>query len=212
MPGKFHHEQIYRGQDLIDKLSRVRVTICGAVRSARTWRTTSSGRASVRCASSITIGSRNTTSRPNCTANRMSAAGRWMCLRNRLFRTAGVEIDAVRKELAGTNARQLLKDCDLIIDTFDNSASRQLTQQSSRALNIACLHVGLNADYGEAIWDERYRVPRDVAGDVRDYALARNLVMMTVAIASEVVLRFVAGGTREDWSITLTDFAARRCE
>ena len=99
-----------------------------------------------------------------------------------------------------------------MIDTFDNSASRQLTQQSSRALNIACLHVGLNADYGEAIWDERYRVPRDVAGDVCDYALARNLVMMTVAIASEVVLHFVAGGTREDWSITLADFAARRCE
>ena len=50
MPGKFHHEQIYRGQDLIDKLSRVRVTICGAARSARTWPTTSSGRASVPCA------------------------------------------------------------------------------------------------------------------------------------------------------------------
>jgi molybdopterin/thiamine biosynthesis adenylyltransferase len=133
-------------------------------------------------------------------------------LRNRLFRTTGVEIDAIRKELNDSNAQQLLKDSDLAIDTFDNSASRQLVQQATRALKIPCLQVGLNADYGEAIWDERYRVPRDVAGDVCDYPLARNLVMMTVAAASEIILRFFDSGAREDWSITLADFAIRRCD
>jgi hypothetical protein len=77
---------------------------------------------------------------------------------------------------------------------------------------LPCLHVGLFADYGEVIWDERYRVPKDVPGDVCDYALARNLVLMTVALASEVLLRFVLEGQRENWSATLRDFAIRPLE
>jgi hypothetical protein len=58
------------------------------------------------------------------------------------------------------------------------------------------------------IWDERYRVPRDVAGDVCDYALARNLVLV-VAVASEMLVRFVLDGVSQDWSATLRDFAIR---
>jgi hypothetical protein len=62
------------------------------------------------------------------------------------------------------------------------------------------------------IWDERYRVPQDVAGDVCDYPLARNLVLLTVALASEVILRFALDGSRQDWSATLRDFAIRPLE
>jgi hypothetical protein len=100
----------------------------------------------------------------------------------------------------------------LVIDTFDNSASRRLVQQHCRALGLACLHVGLYADYGEVIWDERYRVPGDVAGDVCDYPLARNLVLLAVAVASETVVRFALTGARPDWSVTPRDFAVRAFE
>jgi hypothetical protein len=82
-------------------------------------------------------------------------------LRNRLFRAAGVEIEAVRKELNAGNVKQLLKDCDLVIDAFDNSASRQLVQDHCRTANVHVLHVGLHADYCEVVWDEHYRVPRE---------------------------------------------------
>ena len=37
MPSKFHHEELYRGAELAQKLASVRVTLCGAARSARTW-------------------------------------------------------------------------------------------------------------------------------------------------------------------------------
>jgi hypothetical protein len=47
---------------------------------------------------------------------------------------------------------------------------------------------------------------------VCDYPLARNLVLLVSAIASELVLRFVLCGAREDWSVTLRDFAVRRLE
>jgi hypothetical protein len=79
-------------------------------------------------------------------------------------------------------------------------------------LRLPCLHVGLYADYGEVIWDAGYRVPNDVAGAVCDYALARNLVLLVVAIASEVILRFVLDGAQQNWSATLRDFAIRTLE
>ena len=85
-------------------------------------------------------------------------------------------------------------------------------QQHCREAKIACLHVGLHADYCEAIWDEHYRVPSDVAGDVCEYPLARNLVVLAVALASELVLRFVLESEQRCYSATLADFAIREIE
>ena len=133
-------------------------------------------------------------------------------LRQRLFRAAGVEIEAVRKDLDDRTARGLLRDAGLVVDTFDNSASRRLVQEHCRALQLPCLHVGLYADYGEVIWDERYRVPRDVGGDVCDYPLARNLVLLVVAVASEVLIRHALTGVRQDYSATLRDFSVKPLE
>ena len=133
-------------------------------------------------------------------------------LRQRLFRAAGVEIEAVRKELDDRTARGLLRDAGLVVDMFDNSASRRLVQEHCRALQLPCLHVGLYADYGEVIWDERYRVPRDVGGDVCDYPLARNLVLLVVAVSSEVLIRHALTGVRQDFSVTLRDFSVKPLE
>jgi molybdopterin/thiamine biosynthesis adenylyltransferase len=140
--------------------------------------------------------------------------GAWKveALRNRLFRAAGVEVEAVAKELSERNARALLRGSDLVVETFDNAASRALVQGQCRALGLPCLHVGLFADYAEVVWDERYRVPPDGPGDVCDYPLARNLVLLAVAVASEAVVRFALDGRRECWSATLRDFAVRGWE
>jgi hypothetical protein len=54
-------------------------------------------------------------------------------------------------------------------------------------------------------------VPGDVSQDVCDYPLARNLVLLTVAIASETLLRSIDSGARDNW-ITLRDFAVRALE
>lgn len=107
------------------------------------------------------------------TGNGVSDVGAWKVevLRNRLFRAVDVEVDAISKELVERNARSLLKGSDIVVDTFDNSASRQLVQQHCRQERPECLHVGLYADYCEVVWDEAYRVPSDVAGDVCEYPL-----------------------------------------
>jgi hypothetical protein len=55
-------------------------------------------------------------------------------------------------------------------------------------------------------------VQADGAGDVCDYPLARNLVLLAVALASEVLLRWLLDGVRAGWSVTLCDFTIRPLE
>jgi molybdopterin/thiamine biosynthesis adenylyltransferase len=212
MASKFHHEAVYRGADSLAKLADVRVTVCGAgaLGSHLADNLARQGFQHLRVIDRDRIEEHNVSTQ----LYGESEIGGWKVevLRQRLFRATGVEIDTVRKELTDRNAQSLLQDSSLVIDTFDNSASRRLVQVASQALGIPCLHVGLYADYGEVIWDERYRVPDDVAGDVCDYPLARNLVLLVVAVASEIILRFALDGVREDWSATLRDFAVRPLE
>src|SRR5688500_280731 len=207
MAGKFHHEQLYRGADVLTKLSALRVTLCGAgaVGSNLADNLCRQGLANLRVIDHDRVEEHNVSTQ----LYGESEVGTWKveALRNRLFRAAGVEVEAVRKELTPENVKQLLKESDLVIDAFDNARSRQLVQDHCRIAGVACLHVGLHADYCEVVWDEQYRVPRDVAGDVCDYPLARNLVLLSVAIASEAVMRFAATGAKDGWTGTLGDFA-----
>src|SRR5688572_33286164 len=207
MAGKFHHEQIYRGADLLARLAALRVTLCGggAVGSNLADNLARQGLSRLRVIDHDRVEEHNVG--PQLYGE--GEVGTWKveALRNRLFRATGMEIEAVRKELTDGNAKQLLRESDLVIDAFDNSRSRQLVQDHCRASIVPCLHVGLHADYCEVMWDEGYRVPRDVEGDVCDYPLARNAVLLSVVIASEAVMRFVATGAKESWSATLGDLA-----
>jgi molybdopterin/thiamine biosynthesis adenylyltransferase len=212
MADRFHHEAIYRGADAIARLAAVRLTLCGAgaLGSQLADNLARQGFQHLRVIDRDRVEMHNVSTQ----LYGESEIGAWKVevLRQRLFRATGSEIDAVRKELTDRNARSLLAESDLVLDTFDNSASRRLVQEHCRALGVRCLHVGLFADYGEIIWDENYRVPQDVAGDVCDYPLARNLVLLVVAVAAEVILRQILDGTQQNWSVTLRDFAVRPLE
>jgi molybdopterin/thiamine biosynthesis adenylyltransferase len=209
MPNKFQHEALYRGPEQLAKLAELRVTICGAG-ALGSHLADNLARQNVR---HLRVIDRDRIEEQNVGTQLYgeSEIGSWKVdvLRQRLFRSAGVEIEAIRKELNDRSARSLLQDGGLILDAFDNSSSRRLVQDTCRSLQLSCLHIGLNADYGEVIWDERYRVPQDVGQDVCDYPLARNLVLLMVAIASEAVVRFAVEAVRQDWSATLRDFAIR---
>ena len=209
MPGKFHHEQLYRGPGAIEKLAALRIVLCGAgaVGSNLADNLARQGVAQLRAIDYDRIEEHNVSTQ----LYGESEVGTFKveALRNRLFRAAGVEIDAVRKELTAQNAAQLLNDCDLLIDAFDNTAARQLVQDHARRAGVPCLHVGLAADYCEVLWDEHYRVPRDAGPDMCDYPLARNLILLAVVVASEAVVRFALAGERVAWSATLGDLAVR---
>jgi molybdopterin/thiamine biosynthesis adenylyltransferase len=212
MTSKFHHEQIYRGADSVARLAAVRLTLCGAgaLGSHLADNLVRQGFVALKVIDRDRVEEHNVSTQ----IYGVSDVGAWKgdVLRNRLFRATGVEVEVVNKELTERNARKLLDERGVVVDTFDNSASRRLVQEQCRALGLTCLHVGLFADYAEVVWDEGYRVPNDVAGDVCDYPLARNLVLLAVAVASEALVRFVLAGERRNWSVTLGDFAIRPLE
>ena len=212
MPGKYHHEQLYRGAAPFARFADIWLTLCGAG-ALGSHLADNLIRQGFRC---LRLIDRDRVEEHNIGTQVYGKGdvGAWKAevLRNRIFRATGIEVEAVVKELGERNAGPLLRGAEVILDTFDNSASRQLVQRHCRAERIPCLHVGLSADYAEVIWDERYRVPADVLGDVCDYPLARNLVLLAVAVASETLIRFVLDGTRQNWSATLRDFAIRPLE
>jgi len=212
MTGKFLHEELYRGADQVAKLSKSHLTLCGAgaLGSHLAENLARQGFTQLRVIDRDRVEEHNISTQ----TYGMSDVGSWKVevLRNRLFRVVEVEIEAISKEVQERNLKSLLKDTDLVIDTFDNSAARQLVQQHCRSANLACLHVGLYADYCEIIWDQHYRVPHDVEGDVCEYPLARNLILLAIAIASETILKYVLQGEQENRSATLRDFAVRELE
>jgi molybdopterin/thiamine biosynthesis adenylyltransferase len=212
MADRFLHERIYRGHEQVERLGSVPITLCGAG-ALGSLLADNLARQGFRIARVI---DRDRVEEHNVGTQLYgeNEIGAWKVdvLRNRLFRAVGVEIEAVTKDLTEHNVSSLLKGSGLVIDAFDNSASRQLVQDQCRARSMPCLHVGLFADYAEVIWDENYRVPRDVEGDVCEYPLARNLVLLAVAVASESLCRFVLDGSRRAWSITLRDLAIRSLE
>ena len=214
MPDKFHHERLYRGSAAVSRLEAVPIIVCGAGalgslladnlarQGCRLWKVIDRDRVAEHNVGTQLYGE--------------SEVGAWKveALRSRLFRAVGVEVQAIAKEVTDRNVRRLLKanGAGIVIDTFDNATARGLVQERCRDEAIPCLHVGLFADYAEVIWDEHYRVPRDVGVDVCDYPLARNLVLLAVAVASEVLIRFVLDGSKEGRSVTLRDLAIRPLE
>jgi molybdopterin/thiamine biosynthesis adenylyltransferase len=209
MPGKFHHEQIYRGDAVMAKLATTQIVIAGvgALGSNLADTLARQGTNRLRLIDYDRVEEHNLGTQAYAQAD----IGHFKAeaMKKHLFRIAGVEAESVRKQLTGDNARTLLKDAGLLVDCFDNSASRQLLQAYARATGVPTIHAGLNADYGEVVWDESYRVPRDVAGDVCDYPLARNFVLLTVSTLAETILTWLTSGERKSWSLTLRDLAIR---
>jgi molybdopterin/thiamine biosynthesis adenylyltransferase len=131
------------------------------------------------------------------------------CLRNRLFDELGLETVAKSKEFTSRNARKLLQGATVVAESFDNSESRKAVRDYSMNEVLSCLHVGMSADYAEVIWNDYYKVPSSAEQDVCDYPLARNLIILAVAVASECLIRYVVMGEKKNYTITLKDFAIR---
>lgn len=204
----FHHERLYRSGEVMRRISEQPVTVCGAgalgANIAESLARSGFGR--LRVIDRDRVEERNLATQPFHRAD--VGAHKARILANSLYRAVGVSVDARAVELRGDNARKLLD--GLVVDAFDNSASRGAVKAACEEAKLPCLHAGLADGYAEVIWNESYRVPSASQDGVCDYPLARNLVLLTVAVACEAVVSYVAAGRRDSFTITLGDFAVRR--
>ena len=91
-----------------------------------------------------------------------------------LYRGLDIAVDRRCKELTTGNVKQLLTDSALVIDTFDNSTSRQAVKDYCIHCQIPCLHLGLADSYAEIIPNQIYRLLSPANDDVCDYPASCN--------------------------------------
>jgi len=202
----YRHEAAYRGREALDRLGRLHFVLCGAgaLGSLLADHLTRQGVRRLTAIDRDRVEAHNAGTQLYGQAD--VGAYKVDVLRALCFRAAGVEIATIAKELDERTVKKFLRSADLVVDAFDNSASRRVVAEHCRAEGVACVHLGMNADYGEVRWNEDYRVPADVAeGDVCDVPLARNLILLVVAAGSEAILRWALEGRRENYTVTLKD-------
>lgn len=200
-----HHERLHRGSELMDRLATFRVYICGAgaLGANITETLARCGFKALRVIDRDRVEERNLSTQPWHRSD--IGAQKAKILANTLYRAVGATVEWKTETLDASNVEKLVSGADLVVDTFDNSASRRAVAEYAARSGRPCLHAGMAAGFAEVIWNEAYRIPSDANDDVCDYPLARNLVMLTVAIACESVISFAATGERRSFTVTLRD-------
>lgn len=129
-------------------------------------------------------------------------------IRLQLANFYGVKAEAMTVRLAATNAAQLLADCALAVDCFDNADSRIALSEAARAANIPLVHGALAADgtFGLVRWDERFTADREDAAGQATCEGGEHLPMIGVigATLARTIQDFLKTGARHDYLVSLS--------
>ena len=204
------HEEVYRGKEAMQKIAKPHVIICGV-----------GAIGSILCDTLIRQGFRNITALDYDRAEMhnvqsqlygMDDVGKLktQALAQKLYLATKVMIKQFDKKLEGHNLDKALKSGDIIVDCFDNSASRKLLNDWAKRNKRHCLNAGVIEGYGEVVWEQDYRVPDDAKTEDGvapcDYAMSRNLITFVVSMMAEELQSFVITGVkRKGFRITLND-------
>ncbi len=213
---KLHHEKIYRGADYAEKFHSIIICGAGAIGSNLCENLVRTGAHKIKVIDFDRVEKHNLSTQ--IWTMRDVGQLKVVALCAKMFTAMETMLDTFDKKLDASNAKKVLNHLymhdkpNLIVDAFDNSASRKLVKETAAQLKVPCLHCGVNEDYGQVTWSDVYKVPKDQEGDVCDYPLARNIINLTVAVATEEILDFFLykKPRHASWSITLRDFAIRR--
>ena len=109
-------------------------------------------------------------------------------------------------ELTRLNADEILGGYDLIVDCFDNAASRGIVQDHARANGVPCLHAGLAADgeFGAVRWDKDFVIDTE---DVPGQATCEGrgflpLIHSTAAAIITSIESYTTGNEELNWNIS----------
>lgn len=199
------HERIYRGDDFVKKLSKVKISVCGAgaIGSNLIDNLTRQGCSNISVIDFDRVEKHNI----NSQVYGLRDVGKLkiQALEDIVFRNTDIEISGIFHKLEKSNVKKLLSHNDLVVDCFDNVEARTLVTDYCKQNKISCLHVGLYEDYCEVVWHDKYKVPSAGGLDVCEYPLARNATLASVMIASEQIMKFVGGEKVNSYTFTLKD-------
>jgi molybdopterin-synthase adenylyltransferase len=121
----------------------------------------------------------------------------------------GVKAEAFGVRLVETNVATLCGAADLVVDAFDNAASRRLLSTWARGAGTPLVHAGLTADgtFGLVRWDERFVPDEEGATGAATCEDGEHLplVGLVAAALARVVQDFVTDGRRADARIARAD-------
>ncbi|MEP6862449.1 MAG: ThiF family adenylyltransferase [Deltaproteobacteria bacterium] len=129
-------------------------------------------------------------------------------IRLQLANFYGAKAEAMGVRLAATNAAQLLADCALAVDCFDNADSRLALSSAAKAATVPLVHAALAADgtFGLVRWDERFTPDREDAAGQATCEGGEHLPMIGLvgATLARTIQDFVRKDRRHDYMINLS--------
>jgi molybdopterin-synthase adenylyltransferase len=133
-------------------------------------------------------------------------------LKLQLFNFWSIKTDAHGVRLAETNADALLGSADLLVDAFDNQASRNLLSAFARRSGKPLVHAALSSDgtFGLVRWDERFVADAEDEPGQATCEGGEHLPMIALLAATlaRTIQDFASAGTRRDSMVSLGAVAA----
>ncbi|MGV3622830.1 MAG: ThiF family adenylyltransferase [Archangium sp.] len=119
----------------------------------------------------------------------------------------GVKAESFGVRMTAENVTQLTKDAALLVDCFDNAASRRLVSEHARAVGLPLLHAAVSGDgtFGLVRWDERFTPDQeDVAGQATcEGGEHLPLIGLLGAAIARTIQDFLRAGVKRDSMIGL---------
>lgn len=200
-----NHEIAYRGKELIKKFQTTRIFICGAgaLGGNLAENLARLGFESLAVVDFDTVSDTNLATQPYGKPD--LGKSKVLSLANRFYRDLGIKCKTYNTKLTELNVYGI-KDfnSDIVVDCFDNSASRKLVYDFTTKTNIPCLHGGMSSNFGEVKWNSSYLVPRpSKQEDVCDYPLTRSLINLTVTGLVESLIKYIDSGKQVNYHINV---------
>jgi molybdopterin/thiamine biosynthesis adenylyltransferase len=123
------------------------------------------------------------------------------------FRTFyGVDVTAYPVRLTASNVAAVAAGADLLVDCFDNAASRLVVRTFAAGAGVPSVHAGLSADgtFGLVRWGARF-VPDEADEPGRATCVGGEhlpFIGLVAARLATTVAAFVRAGTQEDALVT----------
>ncbi len=129
-------------------------------------------------------------------------------LKLQLLNLYGVRSEAYPVRLEATNASALCAGAALLVDGFDNAASRTLLAEHAREANLPLVHAAMAADgsFGLVRWDERFRPdPEDSAGQATcETGEHLPFIGLLGAVLARAIQDFLRDDRRRDFLVSLS--------